>query len=153
MAGRRWTPATPPEDLVNFGRVDAAPALIATLMAVVAAALLAHTLATAVRRRRRDLAVLKTLGFARRQVSLAVATQANALVVPALLVGVPVGVALGRWGWTTVAQQLHVVSEPVVPVVALVLVVPGALLVANLAAAAPAWAARRTSPATTLRSE
>ena len=148
-----WTAATPPADLVNFGRVEAAPAVIATLMAVVAAALLAHTLATAVRRRRHDLAVLKTLGFERRQVSLAVAAQATALVLPALLVGVPLGAALGRWGWTAVARELHVVAEPVVPLLALVLVVPGALAVATMAAAAPAWAARRTVPATVLRSE
>ena len=81
------------------------------------------------------------------------AALATALVVPAVLLGIPVGVALGRWGWMAVAEELHVLVEPAVPALALALVVPGALLVANLVAAAPAWAARRTPPATVLRSE
>ena len=56
-------------DLVNFGRVHSLPAIIAGLMAVVASAMLGHTLVTSVRRRRRDLAILKTLGFQRHQVT------------------------------------------------------------------------------------
>jgi ABC-type antimicrobial peptide transport system permease subunit len=97
--------------------------------------------------------VLKTLGFARRQVSTAVVVQATALAALALALGLPLGVALGRWGWTAVAERLHVLPVATVPAVALALVVPGTLLVANLAAAWPAWSARRTSPATALRSE
>ena len=63
---------------------------------------------TAIGRRRRDLAVLKTMGFVRRQVTITVAWQATAMVAIALLVGMPIGVALGRWAWTLLAGQLGV---------------------------------------------
>src|SRR5205085_1103273 len=63
-------PRKRPVDLVNFGGVEALPRVIAALVATVAVAMLAHTLVTSVRRRSRDLAILKTLGFVRRQVSL-----------------------------------------------------------------------------------
>jgi ABC-type lipoprotein release transport system permease subunit len=99
------------------------------------------------------LAILKTLGFVRRQVRAAVAWQATTLVTVALLVGVPVGIAVGRWVWTLFADELGVVAVPRVPLLAVALLIPCALVVANLVAAAPAAAAARTRPATVLRSE
>jgi hypothetical protein len=71
----------------------------------------------------------------------------------ALVVGVPIGIALGRWSWLLVADQLGVVSEPRVPLAAIVALVPAALLVANLAAAIPGWVAVRIRPAEALRVE
>src|SRR5581483_3232022 len=52
-----------PVDLVNFGRVQSLPLVLAALLGTLAIATLAHLLVTSIRRRRRDLAVLKTLGF------------------------------------------------------------------------------------------
>jgi putative ABC transport system permease protein len=142
-----------PVDLVNFGRVENLPLLIAGLMALVGASMLAHTLVTSVRRRRRDLAILKTLGFERRQVSLAVAWQATTTVAIALLVGLPLGVAAGRWSWTAFADNLGVLPDPVVPLLSILVAVPATLVVANLVAAGPAFAAGRMRPATVLRAE
>ena len=71
--------------------------MLAGLLALLAAAALAHLLVTSVRRRRRDLAILKSLGFVRGQVSAAVAWQATTVALLALAVGLPLGVALGRW--------------------------------------------------------
>ena len=51
-----------------------------------------------------------------------------------------------------VATELGVIPEPVTPLL-VVLVVPGAVLVANLVALAPARVAARTRPAVALRSE
>jgi hypothetical protein len=65
----------PPAELVSFGRVDNLPTVLAVIMIAVAAAILAHTMITGVQRRRRDYAVLESLGFVRRQVSASVATQ------------------------------------------------------------------------------
>jgi hypothetical protein len=45
------------------------------------------------RRRRRDLALLKALGFTRRQISATIAWQATSTVAVGLLIGVPVGIA------------------------------------------------------------
>src|SRR5256714_9912144 len=118
-----------------------------------AAVTLAHTLISSIRRRRLDLAILKTLGFVRRQVSATVAWQATTLAVVALVVGVPLGVAAGRWAWGLFADQLGVVSQPAVGAVALALVIPATILVANLLAAAPGWVAAKTQPAIVLRTE
>src|SRR3954462_2613495 len=81
------------------------------------------TLLASVRRHRRDLAVLKTIGFVRRQVSATVAWQATTLALGALVAGVPAGLALGRWTWRLVANGLGSVSPPIVPVTAMLLVV------------------------------
>jgi len=106
-----------------------------------------------VRRRRRDLAILKTLGFSRTQVTAAVLWQAATLAVLALLVGVPLGVAVGRWLWVFFATQLGVVVEPRIPVVAVLLVLPAAIALAALVAAIPARVASLTKPALVLRTE
>src|SRR5512132_3144824 len=52
---------------------------------------MAHTLITSVQRRRRDLAVLKTLGFVRGQVAATIAWQATTFAVVALCLGLPFG--------------------------------------------------------------
>ena len=142
-----------PADLVNFGRVEAMPAVTGGLVACLAVAMLAHLLVTSVRRRRRDLAVLKSLGFVRRQVSLTVVWQATTLAGVALLVGLPAGVAAGRWMWVLVADRLGVVPESTVPIRLLGLTVVATVLAANLVAAVPAWMAARTRPAIVLRAE
>ncbi|MFN2607110.1 MAG: ABC transporter permease [Acidimicrobiales bacterium] len=142
-----------PADIDNFARVRATPLLLAGLLAVLAAASIAHALVTSVRRRRRDMAILKTLGFARHQVSAAVAWQATTLVGLALLVGVPLGLAAGRWGWLLFARQLGAAAETAFPIVGLLVTVPVALVVANVVSALPARAAARTRPALVLRAE
>ena len=118
-----------------------------------AAGTLAHTLASSTRRRRRDLAILKSLGFIRRQLRQAVAWQATTIAGIALLIGLPAGVAAGRWAWRLLAAQLGVLPEPAVPITTILIVIPAALVLANLIAAAPAQAAARTQPAAVLRTE
>jgi hypothetical protein len=140
-------------DIDNVRRIGYLPGLLAALVALLALGTVTHALASAVRRRRRDLAVLKTLGFLRGQVSATVACQATAFAVAAVLAGVPVGVAVGRWSWRLAADQLGVVSDPVVSPWGLLAVAAGAVLVANLVAAGPGWVAGRLRPATVLRSE
>ena len=70
-----------------------------------------------------------------------------------LLVGVPLGIALGRGAWTLMAEDLGVVSSPEVPALALGILVVAALLLANLIALWPARVAASTPAATVLRSE
>jgi hypothetical protein len=140
-------------DIENVRRLGYLPGLLAALVALLALGTVSHALASGVRRRRRDLAVLKTLGFLRRQVSATVAWQATTFAVAAVLAGVPVGVAIGRWAWRLVADQLGVVPEPIMPPLGLLAVAAGAVLAANLVAAGPGWVAGRLRPATVLRSE
>jgi ABC-type lipoprotein release transport system permease subunit len=144
---------TRPSDLVNFGQVQNLPLVLSGLVALLAVATLAHTLITAIRRRRRDLAILKMLGFVPRQVRWAVAWQATTFVSVALLIGLPLGIVLGRVVWTFFAEQLGTVPESVYPSVSLLLTIPAAILLANVIATVPAFIAARMKPAVVLRAE
>ena len=86
-------PPTTPTDLVNFGRIQNLPLILASVLAVLALITVAHLLATSIRRRRRDLAILKTLGFTHGEVGRTVAWQATTLAAVTLAVGVPLGIA------------------------------------------------------------
>jgi predicted lysophospholipase L1 biosynthesis ABC-type transport system permease subunit len=143
----------PHPDIENLRRIIYLPTLLAALMVLLALGTVTHALVSSVRRRRRDLAVLKTLGFLPRQVSATVAWQATASATAAVLAGLPLGVAIGRWAWQLVAGQLGVVPEPAVPPLQVLAVAGGALLAANLIAATPGWVAGRLRPALVLRSE
>jgi hypothetical protein len=145
--------AVRPTDVGDFGGVEALPLLIIAVFAGAAAAALAHALITSVRRRRRDLAILKTLGFTRNQVVTAVAWQATAVAAIGLLVGLPLGLGIGRFAWNVFAEDLGVVPEAVTPVGLTALVVPATIVLANLIAALPAQTAARTRPALVLRAE
>jgi hypothetical protein len=140
-------------DITNLERVGYLPGLLASLVALLALGTTAHALITSVRRRRRDLAILKTLGFVRGQISQTVAWQATTFALVAGLIGVPLGVAGGRWAWRLVAEQLGVASGPIVPPVSVLTIVTGALVVANLVAAGPGWTAARIQPSVVLRAE
>jgi hypothetical protein len=146
---RAWTPV----EVHNLGRVRGLPFLLAALLAVLGVATLGHLLVTSVRRRRRDLAVLKAVGFVRGQVSATVAWQATTLATLAVLIGVPLGVAAGRWAWLLVNRGLGTPAGPVMPTLAVLAVVLATVLGANLVAALPARSAAATRPAVVLRSE
>jgi FtsX-like permease family len=147
------TAAERPANVVSLASIAGLPVALSGLLALIAAGTLAHTLASSTRRRRRDLAIFKTLGFLRRQVRQAVAWQATTIAAIALLAGLPIGIAGGRGAWHYFAAQLGVLPEPAVPPAAILIAIPGALVMANLIAAAPARAAGRTQPATVLRTE
>jgi hypothetical protein len=142
-----------PNDVVNFGRVQSLPLALAGLLAALAAATLAHLLVTSIRRRGRELAIVKTLGFVPRQVRTAVAWQATTLAVAAMAIGVPLGVAAGRWAWIVFARGIGIVPAPEVPILVLLLLVPGTVIVANLVAVVPGEVAARLRPGRALRAE
>lgn len=142
-----------PASITSLARIANVPVLLSGLLALLAVGTLAHTLVTAGRRRRRDLAILKTLGFVRPQVQGTLAWQATTLAAVALLIGLPTGIAAGRWGWRIFAGQLGVLPAPVVPPLAIFIAVPAVLFLVNVVAALPGRAAARTQPALLLRSE
>jgi ABC-type lipoprotein release transport system permease subunit len=142
-----------PAEIVNYQSTGATPAILAIGLAAGAVVALGLTLVASVRRRRRDLAMLKTLGFTRRQLAATVAWQASVAALTGIVVGVPVGVAVGRWLWDTFAQAIYAVPDASVPVGEIVLVAVAALVLANLAAAIPGRVAARTPTGIVLRAE
>src|SRR5439155_27013082 len=100
------------------------------------AAGLLHALFVAVRMGERDLGVLRVVGFTRRQVRSVLTWHASATVVAGTVVGVPIGIALGRWAWTSVAARLGVLGRSTVPLVDLLAVAVGALGLSLAVAAA-----------------
>ncbi len=147
------TSAALPRDLASFGRVDGLPIAVAAILGVMAGAVLVYTLLTAIRRRRRDLAVLKALGFLRRDVARTVTVQALTLSAVALAIGLPVGVLIGRFVWQRFVDWQGIPSVPTVSALALGLVGLAVLVVAALIAVVPAHVAGRTAPADALRAE
>jgi ABC-type lipoprotein release transport system permease subunit len=129
------------------------PNTLAAVLAVLGLATLGHSLFAAVRRRTRDLALLKTLGFDRAQVARTMRWQAVTSAMVAVVVGLPVGVAAGRGVWRLVGERIGVVPEPVTPWLLVLAVVPALLALAVLVSAVPARIAARTSPAGVLRAE
>ena len=131
------------------------PQQLALALSLAAAALLslALTVLASVRRRRRELALLKALGMTRGQVRAVITWQTTLTLLIALAAGVPLGIAVGRWAWRGFAASLGVVPVAVVPV--LLLAAGGAALIAagNLLALRPATIAASTPPTTMLRTE
>ena len=140
-------------DVGELQRVNNLPLVLAGLLALLSVATIAHLVVTAVRTRRSQLAVLKTLGFVRRQVRAAVAWQATTIATLALAVAIPIGVAVGRWAWALLAGQMGFLSEPVVGLWQLFGLIPATILAANLVALPPARTAASTKPAAVLRTE
>jgi hypothetical protein len=142
-----------PAEIVNYQSTGASPGILAAGLAVGAVVALGLTLGASVRRRRRDIALLKTLGFTRRQLAVAVTWQASVVAIVGIVLGVPLGIALGRWLWDLFARAIFAVPSPTVPTLEVVLVALGALVVANLVAALPGQMAARTPTAVVLRTE
>jgi ABC-type lipoprotein release transport system permease subunit len=146
-------PATRPPDIENLRRVDHLPAILAGLFALIALLTVGNTLINTVSRRRHDVAVLRTLGFLKRQVSAMVAWQATTFAVLAIVLGLPIGAAIGRVTWTVVTNRLGLPPDSVVPAVQLAVVALIALVLVNLIAVFPRVLATRRPPATVLHAE
>ena len=142
-----------PADIVNFHEMGVAPTVLAALFGVVALGALANALVTSVRRRRRDSRVVQGDGRDPAPGVAAVAWQATITIGIAIVVGFPLGIAIGRVLWTRFANSLGVVPRPTVPLLLLALVAVGVLVLANLIAALPGRAGSRTEAAVVLRSE
>lgn len=142
-----------PIEVDRLRQINWFPAILAVLLATLALVAVGHALVTSVRRRRGELALLKTIGFGRRQVGATVAWQATTVGVVGLVVGVPLGLLLGRAVWSLVSDGLGIATVVAVPVVSVIAMFAAVLVLLNLLAFFPARAAARTRPAVALRTE
>ena len=127
--------------------------MLAVLVGALAILTLGHALLTSTRQRRRDLAVLRSLGADRPWIGRTVHAQASALALAAAVIGVPAGIVAGRALYRSFVDRLGLVPDVTTPTLLVVLVVLAVLVVANVAAAIPAHRARRAPVTSLLRAE
>jgi hypothetical protein len=142
-----------PAQIINYGSLGSTPVVLGTTLALGAVVAMGLTLITSVRRRRRDLALLKILGFTRRQLAAAITWQSSVATAIGTVIGVPLGIVLGRFLGDLFAHEIYAVPSPSVPILSVGLIVVSALVLANIVAAIPGRLAARTSTALLLRAE
>lgn len=139
--------------IAQLRQVRTLPIALGIFLAGLAIAAVGHALATAVRRRAPDIAVLRALGMTPWQSRWIVVVQATVLMLAGLAFGVLMGLALGRSLWHVVADYTPLQYVPPTAVAALALIAPVALLVGMALSALPARRAARTRVAVVLRAE
>jgi hypothetical protein len=139
--------------VVNAQQLGGQPLALAIGLAAAAVLSLALTVLSSVRRRRTELALLKTMGMTRGQIRSVIAWQTTFTLAVAVVIGAPLGVLVGRWAWRSFAGSLGAVPVTVVPALVLVLGLVALLVAGNLLASAPATVAARTRPAAWLRAQ
>jgi hypothetical protein len=139
-------PVRSPE-IENVSELRLAPLLLggALLASLMLGLWLAVTLS--VRDRRRELAVLRAVGFGERDVRRSVRWQGLTLIGVGLLIGLPLGIIGGRYAWRYFADRLGVVPTVTIPVTWLVVEALATLLLGWLAVALPARTAAHLAPA------
>jgi hypothetical protein len=137
-------PVRPPTvvDVAGSRRV---PMLLALVLALTMAVSVVAGIAAGTRARRLELALLRAFGGPPTLLRSTVRWHAIFVVAIGLLVGVPIGVALGRFGFTAFAHDIGAAPQPVVPPVMLSIVVAAAVGLAMVAAVLPARRAAKRS--------
>jgi FtsX-like permease family len=139
--------------IVNANQMSGQPLTLALALGVAALVSLSVAVAASVRRRRRDLAVLQALGLTRRQLRSIIVWQTLTLLVVAVVVGLPLGVVVGRWAWVGFATSLGVVPVIVVPVISLAIGLLSLVLAGALLTSLPTFFPKEVNTASSLRSE
>jgi predicted lysophospholipase L1 biosynthesis ABC-type transport system permease subunit len=144
---------TAPGGVGNLMGVRSLPRAIAAFMVALGLASLTHALATTVGRRRHDLATLRSIGLTPRQTRACIVWQAVTIGAVGLVLGVPLGLIVGRGAWWAAADPIGVGTDISRPVGALVMMGVGTLVAAAGLATVVAWRSSRTAPAVALRTE
>jgi hypothetical protein len=142
-----------PADLVNFGQLQGLPLALGLTLGALGVLTLAHLLFTSVRRRLRDLMVLRVLGFTGGEVRAAVSWMSVTVTALGLAAGIPAGLICGRVAWRFLTAELGVAPQVVAPVSSFVLLVAAGLALAVAVTAVPGLRASRIRPAAILRAE
>lgn len=142
-----------PGDIRSYDGVDGVPMVLAAILGALGVSVLVHVIVGSVRQRRRELAILRTIGLRPRQVAGTVLLQTTAQALAVLVVAVPLGVAAGRLSWRWFADGIGVESDPSTPLALIAAALVAVLVAIGLAAVAPARHAGSVHPADALRAE
>lgn len=136
-----------PAPVADVAAMKAVPMALVGVFALAMLVGLGLGIAAATRARRRELSVLRALGFVGRQLRASVRWHALCVVGVGLVIGTPVGLALGRVSYRSFADRLGFLPEPVVLPGSILAIGAAALGMGLLAAAGPARQAARASVA------
>jgi hypothetical protein len=151
--GLDFSPPQPDTTVVILQDLSVLPTALGGFLALLAVGAVGYALTTAVRRRGRELAVLRALGLTGRQSRLVIVTQATVLAVAGIAAGIPLGLVVARVVWRVVANFVPLAYQPPLAPWALILITPATLLTANLLAVWPGWRAARLRAAQVLRTQ
>ncbi|MEP7201277.1 MAG: FtsX-like permease family protein [Ilumatobacteraceae bacterium] len=142
-----------PSAIVNVGHIRAVPFVLAAVLAALALLTVSHVMLTSTRNRRRDVAILRSIGADRRWITRAVLWQATLLTALPVVVGVPVGIVVGRLVFATFADSMGAIRDASIPVAVVAIGAMVTVGLANAIAAAASRAARHNEPAQLLQGE
>jgi hypothetical protein len=145
--------AVRPAEIANYHNLGTVPELLAASLLIAATVAFALTLMAAVRQHRRDLAILKALGFTRGRIGATIASQATLSAIIGVAIGLPIGALAGRWLWARFARSIYAVPHPTLAPGWILLVGIATVAIANIAAAVPARVAAQLPTAQALRAE
>jgi len=148
-AGRFDTPA----EIVNLRRVDGTPYLVAGIVGLLTVLSIGHLVVTSVRRHRFDLAVLRAFGATRGWLGGVVHWQATVITAVAVVLAVPLGVAVGASLYGPYAARIGARPDAAIPVGWLAMVAVALLVVTNVAVVRLARTVSRQSTARLLDRE
>jgi ABC-type lipoprotein release transport system permease subunit len=152
VAGDVLLPTQPPE-IEGLRDVRGFPLVAAGALVVLGVVATIHALLLSVRRRHHELGVLSALGFTPAMRATVIATQATTLACVALVIGVPLGLLVGRATWAAIAGEIGLADDPMTPIGLLAAGAAALVLVLNAFATVPAKSAYRLRAAQALRSE
>ena len=153
LGGVSVQPTSRPADIASLARLRSLPVVLSGLIVLMVGVTVVHAMVVAVRRRRRDVAILQALGSTSRSVMAIGVWQGLTVGIAGVLFGVPLGVIAGRWCWTLLANAFGTLAEPVVPLPGLFVLVVSVLVLAAVAGVLPMRRGLRHHPADVLRSE
>ncbi len=139
--------------IANDAQMGDQPLTLAVVLAVAMVLSLLATVQASTHRRQRELAIMRALGFTRRQVRAVIVWQTSTILVIAATLGLALGSVAGHWVWTNFATSIGVVPITVIPFAALVVGLLILLVAGNAMSALPAELAARAPTSTTLRAE
>ena len=145
--------ALEPASVTNLGQVETLPRYLAVFLAILSLVTVGYALWASVRARSGEFATLKALGMTPSSLVGIVATQALTIVGIAFLVGVPVGVLVGRRIWTPIANGANVIVRSIAPGAWLAALLATMLVVTAILTLIPARQAFRIRAPEALRAE
>lgn len=146
-------PAGVPPEIDNLRRIKRLPLAVAGFLLVLGVAAVGYGLASSVRRRRRDIAMWRALGMTSGNTRTAVIAEATTIALVGSVLGVPLGVIVGRLSWKVISDRIPLEFVSPFALGALALVVALAFVLANTLAILPGRHAARLRPAVVLRAE